>query len=107
MNGENSISLENVINPKSLERQIKIIEQRLMELQSETNALEQRRQACHILLGQPLAPIGASVETAPVAPTKKSSRPKKKELSEPNSEQESTDLDAPEERSVIRPSELI
>ena len=103
MNGENSVVLENVINPKSLERQIKIIEQRLLELQSETNALEKRREACHILLGQPLAPIGAGVEAATAVPPKKLPRPKKKEEQIPDIAPE----EMPEERSIIRPSELV
>lgn len=106
MNGETS-PLENVINPKSLERQIKIIEQRLLELQTETSALEKRREACHILLGQPLAPIGAgTVEAATATPPKKPARPKKKETSEPVVEVENTDVEPPEERSIIRASEL-
>lgn len=107
MNGENSHSLENVINPKSLERQMKIIEQRLTELQSESSALEKRREACQILLGLPLAPMGASVDTAaPVAPNKKSSRPKKKERTEAEAELENAESELPEEISIIRASEL-
>lgn len=105
MNVDNSIALENVINPKSLERQIKIIEQRLTELQAETSALEKRREACHILLGLPLAPMGTNVETAPAAPPKKSTRSKKKEQSEEEANQENAESET-EEVSIIRASEL-
>lgn len=105
MNAEQLTSLENVINPKSLERQIRIIEQRLMELQSEANELEKRREACHILLGQPLAPIGIA-ESAVVTPPKKSSRTKKKERIDEGVEQENKGDEFSEEVSVIRVSEL-
>ena len=107
MSTENSIALENVINPKSLERQIKIIESRLSELQNETAALEKKREACYLLLGLPLLPFGATVETAPVPlATKKISRGKKKESTETVADSEVVDSDPPEERSIIRASEL-
>lgn len=106
MSTENLASLENVINPKSLERQIKIIEGRLSELQSETAALEKRREACYILLGHPLPPFGVAVEAAAAPVTaKKISRGKKKESTEVT-ESEVVDSDTPEERSIIRASDL-
>lgn len=108
MSIENLPPLENVINPKSLERQIKLIEQRLFELQTETNELEKRREACHILLGVPLVPFGSHVAaaSAPVVPAKKSSRPKKKDHNEEEADRENTESELSEEVSVIRASEL-
>lgn len=41
----------NVLNPKALERQLKILETRIGELQTEIGELEKMRSACHTLLG--------------------------------------------------------
>ncbi len=73
-------NIEIIVSPKSLERQIKILDERILELQSEMNALEKKREACHTLLGIPLAPVGAvaAVETAPV----KKATPRKKREAE-------------------------
>lgn len=47
----NPTSVEIVISPKSLERQIKLLDDRLLELQTEVSTLEKTREACYVLLG--------------------------------------------------------
>ena len=43
--------INNVLNPKQLEKQIKVIESRMLELQRELDELNRMRDACHTLLG--------------------------------------------------------
>lgn len=43
----------NVLNPKALEKQIKIVDARLSELSVELEELEKIKAACQILLGKP------------------------------------------------------
>ena len=61
----------NIMNPKQLEKQVKILESRIAELQSEIDGLEKMRVACQILLGTaaelpaPKAAAPAPVEAKP------------------------------------------
>ena len=41
----------NILNPKALERQLKVVETRINELQTEIDGLEKIRAACLILMG--------------------------------------------------------
>jgi hypothetical protein len=70
-----SPEIELVVNPKSLERQIKLLDERLVELREEMEALEKKREACCTLLGIASGPAVASAE--PPAPKKGSPRKKK------------------------------
>jgi hypothetical protein len=70
--------VEIIVSPKSLERQIKLLDERLLELQSEVAELEKKREACHVLLGIPVAPVSATMETLS-APVKKAPPRKKRE----------------------------
>lgn len=63
-----------IISTKALERQIKVLEEKILDLQSEVSALEKKREACHILLGVPLKPISESIEAAASAPKKPTKR---------------------------------
>ncbi len=73
--------MELIVNPKSLERQIKMLDERLLELQAEMGALEKKREACHTLLGIPVAPVG--VGETPILAKKTSARKKREsEVSE-------------------------
>lgn len=55
----------NVINPKSLEKQLKLVDSRVQELQAELRELEKVRTACLILLGNP-AEFAEGAEAKPV-----------------------------------------
>jgi hypothetical protein len=70
--------VEMIVNPKSLEKQIKILDDRILELQSELSDLEKKKEACHILLGVPVTAVGASPE--PVTQGKKPVSRKKRDL---------------------------
>lgn len=52
----------NVLNPKSLEKQIKIVDARLSELAVELEELEKIKAACQILLGKPTEVKGAAAK---------------------------------------------
>lgn len=56
----------NVLNAKQLEKQVKVLDGRLTELQGEIRELEKMRTACLILLGSPVdfAPPPAPAEAA-------------------------------------------
>lgn len=62
-----------ILSPKSLERQIKVLEEKIRELNAEVAVLERKREACHILLGVPVAPLAAEAEVV-VAPKKSGKR---------------------------------
>lgn len=80
--------MEIIVSPKSLERQIKMLDERILELQAEVAGLEKKREACHVLLGIPLAPVSAGLDSAP-APVKKAP-PRKKRESDFNEAEEVT-----------------
>jgi hypothetical protein len=66
----------NILNSKALERQIKVVEGRIAELQKELQALERVRAACRILLGEDTelpTHVGTAqtASTATPAPAKK------------------------------------
>jgi hypothetical protein len=84
--------VEIIVSPKSLERQIKMLDERILELQAEVAGLEKKREACHVLLGIPLAPVTAALEVAPVS-VKKTSPRKKRENDFAESEETSAPLD--------------
>lgn len=77
-----------VLNPKALDRQVKVLEKRIHELRSELDELERMKLACRILMGEEAAaalaaepvPTPAVSEAARVARPK--SRPKRAEESE-------------------------
>lgn len=100
MSEEIQPSVENVVNPKSLERQIKLLEQRMRDLQTEIGTLEKRREACHVLLGIPLAPLGALTEGALAAP------PAKKTIRHKKKDSETDEMPSEEEQDVFRPADL-
>ena len=87
----NSIPL-NLVSPKSLEKQLKVVESRIGELEAEITELEKIKAACLVLLGT--APQADAVETAAPATGKL----KKKKT---DAEEEA------EEHDVINASELI
>jgi hypothetical protein len=63
-------TVPNVISPKALERQIKLLESRIQELQGELTELEKMKTACQLLLGS----AGLEPEKTPdaeAAPSKK------------------------------------
>src|SRR5262245_21549433 len=54
----------NIMNPKQLEKQVKIVETRIAELQAEIDGLEKIRTACQILLGnEATLPVAKTAET--------------------------------------------
>lgn len=56
----------NLVSPKSLEKQLKVVETRIGELEAEITELQKIKSACLVLLGT--APQAEAVETAaPVA----------------------------------------
>jgi hypothetical protein len=75
----NSTSVEIVISPKSLERQIKLLDDRLLELQIEVASLEKTREACYVLLGGSPA-VCASTDNSSV--NAKKAPPKRKRSSD-------------------------
>jgi hypothetical protein len=79
-----------ILNPKLLERQLKLIEEKLGALQSEKEKLEKVRDACHFLLSgeAPPAPKRAEAKAAraeSTAPPPRAPRRKKSAESEPAS----------------------
>lgn len=73
----NNPNITNVLNPKSLEKQMKIYDSRLQILQAEVEELSRLRAACQLLLGS--AP-GAEAAAVPAEATDaKGPKGKKKE----------------------------
>lgn len=75
----------NIISPKALDKQLKIVESRIQVLQSEISDLEKVKNACLILLGStPEAPEGveAASSAAPVKNKKKRSENTDEETAE-------------------------
>ena len=71
----------NIVNSKSLEKQLKVVETRINELQTEIRDLEKIKTACQVLLGAPAefpVPVteGTQVEAASAKPPKKKSEKK-------------------------------
>ncbi len=91
-----------IISSKSLERQIKVLEDNILGLQEEMLRLERKREACHILLGIPVAPISTAPEAA-VATVKK---PKKKNPAHEKNENEENFETTPVDHDVIGASDL-
>lgn len=69
----------NIVSPKSLEKQLKIVESRVQELQAEIHELEKIRTACLILLGTAAEfppekeAADAALDAVPAKATKKKS----------------------------------
>ena len=71
-----SIQNFNIVSSKSLEKQLKVVEVRIQELQAEIHDLEKIRSACHTLLGtsSDLSPETAeAAQEFPPTPAKKKS----------------------------------
>jgi len=68
----------NIVSSKSLEKQLKVVETRIQELQSEIEDLEKIRSACHTLLGTsndaPAEASESAQELAPASPKKKAAK---------------------------------
>ena len=91
-----------IISSKSLERQIKVLEDKIGELQDEAMALERKREACHILLGIPIAPISTTPEAA-VTTAKKN---KKKSPAQERTDEEAAFESSSSDHDVIGASDL-
>jgi hypothetical protein len=70
----------NVLNIKALEKQLKVLETRIAEVQRELEDLEKKRRACLILMGQDveLEPRPAASAESGARPSKPAAKPKPK-----------------------------
>jgi hypothetical protein len=90
-------NITNVLNPKALEKQIKIYDTRLQTLMEEVDELQRMRAACSLLLGAP-------AEAAPESEAARNSK-KAKAKSEGPATDESA-LPPPDSVSTEVPAEL-
>ncbi len=88
----NPSSVEIVISPKSLEKQIKLLDDRLLELQTEVSSLEKTREACYVLLGGSPA-VSASSESNVVAKKAPLKKKRSADLSETADEENGGSVD--------------
>jgi hypothetical protein len=69
----------NIISPKALDKQLKVVESRIQVLQAEITELEKVKNACLVLLG---SPDPSQVESAEAAWSSPPGKPGKKKRSE-------------------------
>lgn len=70
----------NILNPKALERQLKVVEAKIAELQAEMEGLEKIRNACLVLMGTVEMPAATAPNETKVAEPKVEIQDKIKEI---------------------------